>query len=146
MKKTYGSYQVNQCIFCGTAAYSVNPQGIPVCNNHKSAEVDMDAIRCACGDYLDIKEGKFGAFFLCMKCGPRSIAKVKEINTITIRGAPKPPIDRFKQNSNSLSSNSSQSNSSSSSSSSSGSSGSSKTPYDPTKELVITTDDVDYFD
>ena len=37
--------------------------------------VAFGALLGVCGEYLDIKKGKFGAFFLCSQCGPVSIRK-----------------------------------------------------------------------
>lgn len=82
MKKTYGSYREETCIFCSERAICMNEQNLPTCTKHKHELVDMNKVKCSCGDFLDIKEGKYGSFFLCMNCGPMSIAKIKEINTI----------------------------------------------------------------
>ena len=82
MKKVYGSYREENCIFCGERAICMNEQNLPTCVKHKHETVNMDKIKCSCGEFLDIKEGKFGSFFLCMNCGPMSIAKIKEINDI----------------------------------------------------------------
>ncbi len=82
MKKVYGAYREETCIFCGERAICMNRQDLPTCVKHKHDEVDMDKIKCSCGEYLDIKQGKYGSFFLCISCGPMSIAKIKEINEI----------------------------------------------------------------
>ncbi len=78
-KKVYGESRVSQCPYCGKDAYSKNPQGIPVCNDHKNqATPDL---RCMCKGYLDIRESKFGVFFTCMDCGAVSWSKMMEINS-----------------------------------------------------------------
>ncbi len=82
MRKVYGQSTSSECIFCNTRALLLNAQKFPVCNTHRESLVDTDALRCTCGGYLDIRNGKFGAFFTCMHCGPRSISKIKELNDI----------------------------------------------------------------
>ncbi|MBI2546665.1 hypothetical protein HYV81_05800 [Candidatus Woesearchaeota archaeon] len=78
--KQYGESKAETCIFCGKAATLVNAQGISVCPNDSSAQ--LDTMRCVCGDALEIKDGKYGTFFLCLNCGPQSMAKVLSINTV----------------------------------------------------------------
>ena len=149
MRKVYGASQVNECIFCGEHAYSLNPQRIPVCAAHKNAEVDMDKLKCSCGDYLDVKEGKFGAFFLCFKCGPRSISKMKEINEI------KPKGERQKTMNNEYKNDHQDINrpdkiapktSNSSKYTIKGTFNATGDNPEEKKNITITTDDVDYFD
>lgn len=79
-KKIYGHNRKDICPFCGKQATTKNSQGYGVCLKHKNAV--MEDMRCACGEYLDIKEGKYGLFFLCMSCGPMSQSKAFEINDI----------------------------------------------------------------
>lgn len=55
-----------------------NSQEVPVCQRHK--DKDLDGLKCACGSYLDIKNGKFGIFFTCMNCGIVNMKKALEIN------------------------------------------------------------------
>ena len=57
-----------------------NEQGIPVCPNHKGSR--LNDFKCACGDYLDIKEGKYGIFFVCMNCGTINLQKALQFNKI----------------------------------------------------------------
>ena len=73
MRKVYGSYQVPKCAFCGLQAIVKNKQNIPVCQKHKNENIST--IKCVCGSYLQLKEGKYGTFFLCDNCGPMSLAK-----------------------------------------------------------------------
>jgi hypothetical protein len=54
-----------------------NKQGIPVCINHK--EDTLDDIRCICGSYLDLKDGKFGPYFNCLNCGNINFRKGLEL-------------------------------------------------------------------
>jgi len=82
MRKIYGQSQNTTCIFCGTAATTKNWQKLPVCRAH--VEEELEDIRCTCGEYLDVHESKWGAFFSCIKCGSMSLQKgleMKELNT-----------------------------------------------------------------
>ncbi|MBU1200975.1 MAG: hypothetical protein KJ583_04260 [Nanoarchaeota archaeon] len=80
------------CLFCSRQAVIKNKQKFPVCSAHKNE--DIPEMICVCKEILSIKEGKFGAFFLCPSCGPISTKKAVEINnmqkkdpqrTITVR-------------------------------------------------------------
>lgn len=76
--KRYGESRVAACPFCGAHAYAKNEQGIPVCADHKDSSLaDM---KCSCGSWLDLREGKWGPFFLCEKCGPVNLNKALEMN------------------------------------------------------------------
>jgi transcription elongation factor Elf1 len=79
MRKAYGLSKVEKCPFCNATALSVNKQGVPVCREHMKLDVNM---KCACGQWLDIKKSKWGAFALCSKCGPMSIAKAMALNPL----------------------------------------------------------------
>lgn len=80
-RKVYGSYQQSKCPFCGKIATAKNKLGISVCRDHTKTE-GLD-IKCTCGAWLDIRDGKFGTFFLCENCGPISMSKGMEIAGIT---------------------------------------------------------------
>ncbi len=79
-RKVYGQSQSNNCMFCGSAATTKNEQKVPVCRAHKDSW--LNDFKCICGDYLDIRESKFGIFFTCMNCGSVSLSKALEINQI----------------------------------------------------------------
>jgi hypothetical protein len=79
-KKSYGSYQRALCPFCKKEATTKNSQKIPVCQAHKNAV--LGEMKCICGNYLVIMEGKYGIFFNCIKCGNISPSKVFEINEV----------------------------------------------------------------
>lgn len=79
--KRYGESKVNHCPFCGKAAYSQNKQKIPVCKEHKDKQVTE--IRCACGSWLNMKQGKYGTFFTCLNCGAINMKKALEMNSIS---------------------------------------------------------------
>jgi len=76
--KRYGSYRVDKCPFCGKQATTSNKQGVPTCIKHKDNEL-LD-LKCACGDWLDLMDGKYGPYFKCMKCGNVSFSRALEIN------------------------------------------------------------------
>jgi hypothetical protein len=82
MRKVYGQSQEILCPFCGTQATTKNAQGLPVCHRHTDKEINL---KCVCGGWLDVKESKFGTFFLCMDCGPVSYKKCFEINDLPIK-------------------------------------------------------------
>jgi hypothetical protein len=76
--KKYGQSKIDRCPFCNTQAFFRNRQGVPVCQNHKGSA--LKELKCACGEILTMRESKFGVFFACIKCGPRSLKKALEIN------------------------------------------------------------------
>jgi DNA-directed RNA polymerase subunit M/transcription elongation factor TFIIS len=76
--KRYGESHVDTCPFCGRQAINKNPQGVPVCKDHKDKK--LPEMKCMCGSYLMMQEGKFGIYFNCIKCGNMSLKKVLEIN------------------------------------------------------------------
>lgn len=76
--KRYGESRIETCPFCGRQAINKNPQGVPVCKDHK--DKNLPEMKCACGSYLYMQEGKFGIYFNCMKCGNMNLNKVLEIN------------------------------------------------------------------
>lgn len=73
MRKVYGESQDTKCLFCDKQATTQNEQGLPSCNAHTSSK--LEDIRCNCGAYLDIKQSKWGAFFVCENCGSLSLQK-----------------------------------------------------------------------
>ena len=78
--KKYGQSKTDSCPFCQKLATAKNKQGVPVCLAHKDEEIGE--LRCLCGEYLDMLEGKYGIFFKCIKCGNMNLRKVMEFNTI----------------------------------------------------------------
>jgi len=76
--KRYGQSRVDSCPFCGNRGITSNSQGIPVCLEHKKTL--LPDRKCLCGEWLDLKKGKFGPFFTCMKCGCISFNKGLEMN------------------------------------------------------------------
>jgi len=76
--KRYGDYKVENCPFCGKISVTKNKQGVPVCIKHKDYE--LSNLKCACGEWLDVAEGKYGPYFRCMNCGNINFKKGIEIN------------------------------------------------------------------
>jgi ribosomal protein L37AE/L43A len=71
----YGESTMSACPICGRPAIVRNDQGIPVCVDHKRSSVSGKCPMCS-GD-LELRDGKFGKFFLCGKCGPVSMKKAE---------------------------------------------------------------------
>lgn len=103
--KKYGMSKIDECPFCGAHANFKNSQNISVCKDHKN-EV-MPDMKCACGGYLDLRMGKFGAFYTCFKCGTVSMKKALEINQ---SGAGKETKKVAEKTNSSVSSNSANNN------------------------------------
>lgn len=84
MRKVYGQSRQERCYFCDKTALSENSQGLPACKDHKDKVLEDK--KCACGEYLDIKKSKWGAFFLCSHCGPISLKKSEEMEDLMKKG------------------------------------------------------------
>jgi len=82
-RKVYGESGGQVCPFCGGQTTTKNAQGLPVCRHHVSDEINL---KCACGDWLDVKESKYGTFFICFRCGPVSYRKGLEMNNLPLSG------------------------------------------------------------
>ncbi len=78
VRKQYGQSRTDVCPFCGSTATSANEFGVPTCRHH--VKVDMPALKCFCGDWLDVASGKWGPYFRCMRCGNISWSKGLEAN------------------------------------------------------------------
>ncbi|MBU0472455.1 MAG: hypothetical protein KKF89_03820 [Nanoarchaeota archaeon] len=78
----------SDCVFCSRQAITKNEQKLPTCNIHKKET--LPDMKCVCGEYLMIKESKYGPFFICMNCGPVSIRKALSINPIKPKVQEKP--------------------------------------------------------
>lgn len=72
-----------QCIVCGSVAVTKNKQKLDMCQKHK--EIELNDLKCACGDYLDAMHGKYGPFFRCMQCGPINLKKAMDINDLPLK-------------------------------------------------------------
>jgi len=76
--KRYGQSKVDLCPFCRNSATTKNSQQVPVCNAHKASI--LKDLTCFCGDYLELRDGKFGIYFNCTNCGNINIKKALEMN------------------------------------------------------------------
>ena len=76
--KRYGQSKVDLCPFCRKDATTKNSQQVPVCYTHKASI--LKDLTCFCGDYLELKDGKFGIYFNCTNCGNINIRKALEMN------------------------------------------------------------------
>jgi len=76
--KRYGESRIDNCPFCGKTGVTKNSQGIPVCQSHKNNK--LTDLKCACGEWLDIKQGKWGTYFRCMNCGNINFKKAMAMN------------------------------------------------------------------
>ncbi|MBD3248731.1 hypothetical protein GF336_01680 [Candidatus Woesearchaeota archaeon] len=83
--KRYGQSKENVCPFCGKNAVTENKQGIPVCMKHKEKFIDA---KCMCGNWLDVRKGKFGPYFFCIRCGNINFRKGMEMNPQIIKDKP----------------------------------------------------------
>ncbi len=98
--KKYGVSKIDPCPFCNKASITKNSQGVPVCLAHK--EANLPEMKCACGNYLSMMEGKFGIFFNCMSCGNKSLSKVLAMNpSVELKNtAPEKPAYKKVENKN----------------------------------------------
>ena len=76
--KRYGQGKVESCPFCGKIATVKNNQDIPVCAKHKNTP--LPDLKCSCNSYLDLRNGKFGAYFHCLNCGNINMKKALALN------------------------------------------------------------------
>ena len=76
--KRYGQSKTEICPFCGKNGVTHNSQGISVCTKHKNEE--LSDLKCVCGEWLDVKKGKWGPYFSCMRCGNINFKKAMEMN------------------------------------------------------------------
>lgn len=93
--KKYGQSKVDRCPFCSEQATTINSQKVPVCMRHK--ESILNEMKCACGSYAEMKSGKFGIYFSCLKCGNINLKKVLELNEVEDMNKPKNEFRRTPQ-------------------------------------------------
>jgi hypothetical protein len=77
--KSYGSYRTDTCPYCGSPTYTKNTLGLPVCKVHAKTD-EYPSLKCVCGDWIDLKVGKFGVYGHCMRCGNQNLNKILEFN------------------------------------------------------------------
>ena len=78
MRKVYSESKVENCVICNKQALLLNTQGFSVCSIHKN--IIIPELKCLCGEYLMMMDGKFGKFFQCINCGNITIKRAIEIN------------------------------------------------------------------
>jgi hypothetical protein len=122
-KKVYGQSKVSRCPFCDKLATRKSEQGLDVCPQHVKGV--LEEIKCVCGSWLEVRDGKFGPYFNCMNCGNMNYAKGMEMKALMVKDKPK-EVTVDKPKSNYLSYNS----------------------YEKKerKEITISSNDVEYFD
>lgn len=75
--KRYGQSKTETCPFCSKLALFKNRQGLNVCKDHQSSE--MQEIKCVCGSWLEQRTGKFGPYYTCINCGNINMKKAMEM-------------------------------------------------------------------
>src|SRR3989344_3706101 len=75
--KRYGESKIDNCAFCSKQGIVKNKQGLIVCSVHKDSI--LPEIKCVCGNYLELKTGKFGPYFNCLNCGNINLKKGLEM-------------------------------------------------------------------
>lgn len=95
MRKIYGESKIEKCPFCSKRALVKNSQGISVCQDHKNSI--LGDMKCACGQHLELRTGKFGVYFNCIKCGNISWRKATEFNEIKDVSEKTPKRDFMRQ-------------------------------------------------
>ena len=99
-RKKYSESKIENCPFCGKRSLTENSQNIPVCIEHKNTEL-LD-LKCICGEWLDLKQGKFGPYFNCISCGNMNFNKALELNLGNIEvkknkiGETSKPVEKIK--------------------------------------------------
>ena len=142
-KKVYGQSKVSRCPFCDKLATRKSEQGLDVCPQHVKGV--LEEIKCVCGSWLEVRDGKFGPYFNCMNCGNLNYNKVMEIKAITMKDQ-KPVVEKPKLTSSNYNSDSFESSSYNPNRNPSSSSKPSFSDQKKKKEITITTDDAYYFD
>ena len=79
--KSYGNYKRITCPFCDRNATQKNEQGLDVCHLH--TKQNLGEFKCLCGSWLEMRIGKFGPYFNCIKCGNMNYRKAMEIKAAT---------------------------------------------------------------
>jgi len=80
--KKYGQYKTSRCPFCGKVATCKNEQGAEVCPAHRKSVVEE--IKCKCGSWLELCDGKFGPYFNCLNCGNINFQKGMEMKNLDV--------------------------------------------------------------
>jgi len=51
----------------------------------------MSQMKCICGNELELKSGKYGNYFYCIRCGNINLKKALEINDVKDEGKKEQP-------------------------------------------------------
>ena len=150
-KKVYGSYKRITCPFCERNATQKNEQGLDVCHLHTKQV--FDEIKCLCGSWLELRSGKFGAYFNCIKCGNMNYDKAMNIKENTDKRFSqeieknKPVMEENKHDVNNHKVNNNFSKKTERKSFEKETNNFRKNNYNKKpKEIIITSNDVEYFD
>lgn len=138
-KKVYGSYKRITCPFCERNATQKNQQGLDVCHLHTKQV--FDEIKCLCGSWLELRSGKFGPYFNCVKCGNVNYDKAMTIKESTDKKFGK----EIEKNKTGLVGSNFETNESTNLRKSNYSQSNQPVKKKPT-ETIITSNDVEYFD
>jgi hypothetical protein len=65
VNKQYGQ-TTPRCFFCGKYATVKTTENLPACAAHRLSE--HSEVCPVCKTFLDVKEGRFGAYFFCWVC------------------------------------------------------------------------------
>jgi len=114
--KKYGQSKVNKCPFCEEHAIRKNMQGVPVCEKH--CQEKLSEYACFCKSPLELKQGKFGPYFNCLKCGNQNFKRVLELGAIIKQKPAENPTPEQERHAH----------------------------KGPAKEITITTNDPEWFD
>ncbi len=77
-KKIYGKSEILPCPFCHRQATQKNGQGLDVCSRH-TKEYLAD-VKCVCEALLELRQGNYGPYFNCLRCGNINFKKAMEIH------------------------------------------------------------------
>ncbi|MBS3168361.1 hypothetical protein J4216_04505 [Candidatus Woesearchaeota archaeon] len=82
VRNSYGSTKMARCPICSKNAITKNKLGINVCKEH--ANFDFPDLKCTCKEVMDLREGKYGPFCICSRCGIMNLRKALEINKLNL--------------------------------------------------------------
>ena len=77
--KRYGESKITKCAFCEKQSTAQNQQGVLVCSAHKNFQ--LDDIKCFCGSWLELRAGKWGPYYNCIRCGNVNFKKAMEMKS-----------------------------------------------------------------
>ncbi len=79
---TYGSTDLSGCPVCSKTALAKTKAGISVCKDHVNFE--FPDLKCTCKETMILKEGKYGPFCICSRCGIMNLRKALEVNSVNL--------------------------------------------------------------